>query len=205
MRFLSIFMVFCVCFFSAANVSKANNSYSANYSQVSSSSKIAQAMNLMDGTTAEWAKNAILGNNVSGKPIKVMFRNLAELSRNYANFDALGWKEGNQLYIYINQKHSTAPPEAIASLLSHEAVHQDTKCSLEEETYAWGYEADVWIQMKKRNPRLNNIAHNRYPLVDRLNTLARLFKSANYTTDKIRNVVYSNPGYRGLPVHSPGF
>lgn len=202
MRLAKFFVVLCMCFFSAVELSHAKNT---SYSQVTGNSRIIQALDYMDGTTAEWAKKAILGNNVSGRPIKIRFRNLAELSRSYASFDALGWKERGQLYIYINQKHSTAPPEALASLLSHEAVHQDEKCSLEEETYAWGYEADVWIQMKKRNPRLNKKSLNQYPLVYRLNTLARLFKEANYTTAKIRNVVYSNPGYRGLPVHSPGF
>jgi len=201
MRFLKFFMVFCAAFLCFNGVTFAKN----NYSQVSQDSKIIQALNIMDGTTADWAKKAILGNNVSGRPMRVQFKNLAELSPNYANFDALGWKSGRQLYIYINNKHRTAPAEALASLLSHEAVHQDEQCSLEEETYAWGYEADVWIQMKKKYPKLNNSALKRYPLVNRLNTLERLFKTANYTTGNIRNVVYSNPGYKGLPVHSPGF
>ena len=201
MRGLKIFVIFCMMFFFNVNESQAKNSYS----QVSKNPKIIQALNIMDGTTAEWAKKAILGNNVSNRPIKIHFKNLAELSRNYANFNALGWKKGRQLFIYINNKHRTAPPEALASLLSHESVHQDEYCSLEEETYAWGYEADVWIQMKKRNPKLNNISKNAYPLVDRLNTLEKLFKNANYTTRQIKTVVYNNPGYKELPVHSPGF
>ena len=199
MRFFKIFMVFCVTILCCNDTVLAKTKYS----QVSLDSNINQAMDLMDGTTAAWAKKALLGNNDSGRPIKVRFRNLAELSASYANFDALGWKDNGQLYIYINRKHRTAPAAALASLLSHEAVHQDELCSLEEETYAWGYEADVWIQMKKKNPRLNSSSG--HPLVVRLNTLEKLFKQANYSTDKIRNVVYSNPGYQGLPVHSPGF
>ena len=205
MRFFKFFMLFCAALLFTVGVSKAVNASNNPYSHVSKNPKIIQALNLMDGTTAEWAKKAILGNNVSRRPAKVQFKNLAELNPNYANFDALGWKEGKQWYIFINNKHRTAPPEAIASLLSHEAVHQDDASSLEEETYAWGYEADVWTQMKKRDPRLNNFTDNSYPLVYRLNTLARLFKAAHNTTGKIRNVVYSNPGYQGLPVHSPGF
>lgn len=201
MRILKLFVVFCVVFCLQMETCKAKNSYS----QVSNNPNIVQAINLMDGTTAEWAKKAILGNNVSGKPIKVQFKNLAEISPQYANFDALGWKNRGQLFIFINYKHSNAPSEAIASLLSHESVHQDEQCSLEEETYAWGYEADVWIQMKKRNPKLRSLSGNSTSLVYRLNTLEKLFKTANYSTDKIRNVVYTNPGYRGLPRHSPGF
>lgn len=195
MRVLQLFTAFCIVFMLQAEPSVAEN-----YSP-----KIQQALNLMDGTSAAWAKKAILGNNVSRRPVKIKFRNLAELKPSYANFDALGWKEGRQLYIFINNKHSSAPPEAIASLLSHEAVHQDSDCSLEEETYAWGYEADVWLQMKKKYPKLNHIRPGTYPLVDRLNILGREFKNANYSTNKIRDMVYSNPGYRGLPVHSPGF
>jgi len=201
MRFLKIFIALCAVSLSFNAVTFAKG----NYSQVTQDPKLIQAMDLMDGTTADWAKKAILGNNVSGLPMRVQFKNLAEISPNYANYDALGWKNGKQVYIYINNKHRSAPAEALASLMSHEAVHQDEQCSLEEETYAWGYEADVWIQMKKRNSRLNSASLNSYPLVSRLNTLSRLFKAANYTTDQIRNLVYSNPGYRGLPVHSPGF
>lgn len=200
MRVAKLLAVFCLVF-----VLQTQSSYADNLSQVSKDPKIIQAINLMGGTSAEWAKNAILGNNVSQRPIKVRFRNLAELSRNYANYDALGWKDGNQLHIFINYKHSSAPAEAVASLLSHEAVHQDEHNSLEEETYAWGYEADVWNQMKKKYPKLNNIRRGAYPLVDRLNTLERNFKNGNYTTKNIRDMVYSNPGYKGLPVHSPGF
>lgn len=200
MRVLRLFAVFCFVFLLQTQVCCADP-----LSKVSKNRKILQALNLMNGTSAEWAKSAILGNNVSRRPVKVRFRNLAEISRNYANYDALGWQDGRQLFIFINKKHSSAPAEAIASLLSHEAVHQDKKNSLEEETYAWGYEADVWIQMKKKNPKLKNIKGGTYPLVDRLNILSRNFKNANYTTKKIRNMVYSNPGYQGLPLHSPGF
>jgi len=183
---------------STAKALKTTKSYSA----TTDNAKIEKALDLMDGTTAEWAKKAILGDNVSGLPMKIKFRNLAELSPNFSDFDALGWKDGKQLYIFINLKHQNAPAEALASLLSHEAVHQDEHCSLEEETYAWGYEADVWIQMRNRNPQ---VAQMPCALTTRLNTLARLFKTGNFSTSNIRNVVYSNPGYKGLPVHSPGF
>lgn len=175
---------------------------SNNYSRVTNDPKIISALNQMDGTSADWAKKAILGNNDSGLPMIIKFKNLKEISPNFTNFDALGWKKGKQLYIFVNQKHQNAPSEALASILSHESVHQDDQCSLEEETYAWGYEADIWIQMIKRNPKVTNIE---CPLTQRLNTLAKLFKNANYTTNNIRSVVYDNPGYKGLPVHSPGF
>lgn len=204
MRVLKLFIsLFVVLLF--ANNAKAQDFNTKSYSHITTNSNIINAINLMGNATSNWAQKAILGDNVSGLPIKVQFKNLASISPSYSNFDALGWKDGRQLYIFINRKHRNAPPEAIASLLSHEAVHQDEHCSLEEETYAWGYEASAWIQMKKNNPSLNQIPRNQHALVDRLNTLEKLFKTANYSTKNIRNVVYTNPGYKGLPIHSPGF
>lgn len=197
----NLFTVICMLFLTLPAVA-GNVSRNSLYSNVTNNTKVIQALNLMDGTSASWAKKAILGNNDSGMPMKIEFKNLSELSSDYANFDALGWKKGKQLYIYVNEKHQNAPTEALASLLSHESVHQDTYCSLEEETYAWGYEADVWTQMKAKNPAAALV---QCPLTERLNTLSKLFTSANNTTSSIRNIVYSNPGYKGLPVHSPGF
>ena len=195
--FAAVFMLFLTLPAVSGNISK-NNSYSA----VTKDPQIIKALDLMDGTSASWAKISILGNNDSGLPMKVEFKNLAEISPEYATFDALGWKKSKQLYIYVNEKHQNAPAEALASLLSHESVHQDSYCSLEEETYAWGYEADVWTQMKAKNPQLAQV---QCPLTERLNTLSKLFTAANNTTGSIRNLVYSNPGYKGLPIHSPGF
>ena len=195
--FAAVFMLFLTLPAVSGNISK-NNSYSA----VTKDPQIIKALDLMDGTSASWAKRSILGNNDSGLPMKVEFKNLAEISPEYATFDALGWKKSKQLYIYVNEKHQNAPAEALASLLSHESVHQDSYCSLEEETYAWGYEADVWTQMKAKNPQLAQV---QCPLTERLNTLSKLFTAANNTTGSIRNLVYSNPGYKGLPIHSPGF
>ncbi|MFH0702300.1 MAG: hypothetical protein V2B14_02020 [bacterium] len=175
------------------------------YSEVSDNPKIIQALDSLDNTTGEWARKAILGNNISGKPIKIIFKDLSKISAKYKDFDALGWKDKNRLYIYINNKHENAPVEALASLLSHESLHQDEYSSIEEETFAWGYEADVWIQMKIKKPELKNINSNEYSLVDRLNTLEKMFKNANYTTKEIKNAVNSNPGYKDLPLYSPGF
>ncbi|OGI21823.1 MAG: hypothetical protein A2287_03900 [Candidatus Melainabacteria bacterium RIFOXYA12_FULL_32_12] len=175
------------------------------YSSVTTNSLLEQALDCMKGTSGEWSQKAILGENLTKKPIKVEFKNLSQISPMYATFDALGWKDGDQLYIYINNKHNNAPPEALASLLCHEAVHQDPFSSIEEETYGWGYEAKAWLQMKERKPELNNLDPNECALVRRLNTLESMFKAANYTTSKIRESVSTNPGYKNLPLYSPGF
>ncbi|MCK7481202.1 MAG: hypothetical protein M0C28_31405 [Candidatus Moduliflexus flocculans] len=89
---------------------------------------------------------------------KIEFRDLSKISQRIYKFRRSRLeKRPNQLYIFIDNKHRNAQPEALASLLSHEAVHQDEYSSIEEETYAWGCEADVWIQQKKRKPEISAI------------------------------------------------
>src|SRR5574344_849770 len=90
------------------------------YKPVTKELKIIYALEAMKGTLGEFSRNAILSSNLTQKPVKVEFKNLGELREQYADFDALGWKKKKRLYIYINQKHIDAPPEAIAALLSHE-------------------------------------------------------------------------------------
>ena len=200
----SLIMPLLVAFTKADNISNAvyiHNDKEA-YSIVTQDQKLMQALDLMLGTSGEASRKAILGNNLSGKPVKILFKDLSVISPEYANFDALGWKDNGQLYIYINAKHKNSPPEALASLLSHEAVHQDETNSLDEETYAWTLEANVWLQMKRRNPDLNKLNPNLYPLVNRENTLGNMLIDANYTNKEIKNEVYTNPGYRGLPNHT---
>lgn len=160
------------------------------------------ALDMLKDTEGMFSRNAILGNNLSGKPVRIEFRNLSEINAEYATFDALGWKKGKKLYIYINTKHKNAPAGAIAALLSHEALHQDEYNSLAEETYAWTMEAFVWNDILKLYPESNQ---EQYPLVVRENTLKRLLEKGNYTNKYIKKAVLSNSGYKNLPSYSPGF
>ena len=160
------------------------------------------ALDMLKDTEGMFSRNAILGNNLSGKPVRIDFRNLSEINAEYATFDALGWKKGKKLYIYINTKHKNAPAGAIAALLAHEALHQDEYNSLAEETYAWTMEAFVWNDILKLYPESNQ---EQYPLVVRENTLKRLLEKGNYTNRYIKKAVLSNSGYKNLPSYSPGF
>ena len=160
------------------------------------------ALDMMKGTTAEFSRKALLGNNLSQKPVKIEFKNLSELNEAYANFDAVGWQRKGKLYIYINPKHENAPPAALAALLAHEALHQDEYNSLSEETYAWTMEATVWTEMLKLYPESNNLESS---LVARENILKQLLEKGNYTNKYIKKTVYANEGYKGLPLTSPGF
>lgn len=161
------------------------------------------ALDMLKGTNGEFSRKAILGNNLSGQPVKIEFKNLSEIGKEYASFDALGWKKSNKLYIFINQKHKNAPPGALAALLAHEALHQDEYNSLAEETYAWTMEASVWCEILRVFPESGDDNHN--ALVARENTLKKLFERGKYSDKYIKKTVWSNDGYKNLPTTSPGF
>ena len=160
------------------------------------------ALDMLKDTEGMFSRNAILGNNLSQRPVKIEFRELGQINEEYATFDALGWKKGKNLYIYISNKHKDAPAGAIAALLAHEALHQDEYNSLAEETYAWTMEAFVWDDILKLYPESNQELH---PLVKRENTLKKLLEKGNYTNKYIKKAVLQNAGYKNLPSYSPGF
>ncbi len=172
------------------------------YKGVTKEVRILLALNVMKDSVGGFSRKAILGSNLSERPIQVQFKNLAELGQGYTEFDALGWKKKNNLMIYINEKHRDAPPIALAALLSHEALHQDEFNSINEETYAWTMEAAVWTQLSEDFPKQ---AQSNHPLVIREDMLKKLFIKGNYTDKYIRKTVSSNPGYGNLPSRSPGF
>lgn len=160
------------------------------------------AIDMLKGTEGEFSRKALLGYNLSGSPVKIEFKDLSTINKDYANFDAVGWKKKNKLWIYINPKHKYAPPGALAALLAHEALHQDEYNSLSEETYAWTMEAAVWSEIKGIYPDSNKEDDS---LVKRENTLEQLFEKGGYTSKYLKKAVYANKGYEGLPLTSPGF
>jgi hypothetical protein len=173
-----------------------------NYKDVGKDEVFYVALDMLKDTEGMFSRNAILGNNLSQKPVKIEFRDLGQINQEYATFDALGWKKGKSLYIYINQKHKDAPAGAIAALLSHEALHQDEFNSLAEETYAWTMEAVVWDEILRQYPESNQTSS---PLVTRENTLKKLLEKGDYSNKYIKKTVMQNSGYKGLPSYSPGF
>ena len=172
------------------------------YKKITNEQILQVALDMMKDTTADYSRKAIMGYNLTQKPIKVSFKNLSEINPSYDSFDAVGWKKRGRLYIYINPKHSEAPPAALAALLAHEALHQDEYNSLSEETYAWTMEAIVWCELLKRYPDANDLES---ALVSRENTLKQLLKKGNHTNKYIKKSVYSNSGYKNLPISSPGY
>ena len=176
-----------------------------NYKDIGKDEVFYVALDMLKDTEGMFSRNAILGNNLSQKPMKIEFRDLSKINSDYATFDALGWKKGKNLYIYINQKHKDAPAGALAALLSHEALHQDEFNSLAEETYAWTMEAVVWDDILKIYPEANKESN---ALVKRENTLKKLLekgRQAGKPSQYIKKAVMQNEGYKNLPSYSPGF
>ena len=172
------------------------------YKGVTTDECIIDALEILKDTMGSYSYQAIMGNNLTEKKIKVELKDLSTINPNYRDFDALGWKKSGRLFIYVNQKHADAPPEALAALLGHEALHQDEFNSINEETYAWTFEAAIFTQLSKKD---NSIIEIHHPLITRENTLRKLFIKGNYTSEYIRKAVKSNKGYASLPSRSPGF
>lgn len=179
------------------------DAYAKKYKKVTKDGVVMQAMELMQTVNiAKYSYDALMGNNLTEKPFKIEFKNIAEIREEYGAFDALGWKKKDRLYIYINEKHRNAPPEALAALLAHEAIHQDEFASLNEETYAWTLEAAVWMKLSEQNPSVEKSVSS---LVEREIMLEKLFVKGDYSKKYIKRAVYTNPGYKNLPTRSPGF
>ena len=172
------------------------------YNGVTTDEAIIDALEILKNTHGVYSYKAIMGDNLTGKKIKVEMKDLSEINPDYRDFDALGWKKNERLFIYINKKHNDAPAEALAALLAHEALHQDEFNSINEETYAWTYEASIFTKLAQKDENLLEIHH---PLITRENTLRKLFIKGNYTSEYIRKAVKSNKGYAALPSRSPGF
>lgn len=179
------------------------NQITPQYKAVGKDEIVYVALDMLKNTTGDFSRKAILGNNLTERPVKIEFKDLGSINQAYATFDALGWKKGKNLYIFINPRHKDAPPGALAALLSHEALHQDEYNSLAEETYAWTMEASVWCEILKEFPE--SADNNLHPLVVRENTLKKLFEKGNYTNKYIKKTVIQNKGYENLPSTSPGF
>lgn len=173
-----------------------------NYKDTSKDEVFYVALDMLKETKGMFSRNAILGNNLSGRPMKIEFKDLGQIKQEYSTFDALGWKKGKNLYIYVSNRHKDAPAGAIAALLSHEALHQDEFNSLAEETYAWTMEAVVWDDILKIYPECNQESS---ALVKRENTLKKLLEKGEYSNKYIKKAVMQNSGYKNLPSYSPGY
>jgi hypothetical protein len=132
----------------------------------------------------------------------ILFQNMGQFGSAYAGNDALSLvnQSTGQQMIYISDRHQEAPAEALAALIRHEAMHNDSQNSLLEEASAWMEEGLTWQRMKAKNPTLNTIPVKSSALVDRLNAITVLIQ-----TGQLSREIVKNPAYQALPMTSPGF
>jgi hypothetical protein len=160
-----------------------------------------QTLSLMGKTPSAQASLAI----IIKRPVRLIFKPMgATFGAAYATYDALSWL-GNpddngqqQRVIFINEVHRNAPPQALAALLAHEALHDDAENSLAEETAGWTVEATVWQDLTLNNPTVSHFTQS--ALVQRMNTL-----QLGLVAHSLGRMVANNAGYKGLADHSPGF
>ncbi len=164
---------------------------------ITSNNRLAHALMMM----AESPEGSESLGLLQAKQGKVLFKNLAELSPQYRDFDALAWldKHGNWM-LFINETHQNAPIPALAALIAHEAMHSDAQNSKQEEAHAWMREARTWLFFVKKYPELAEKGLEAYPLVFRLNHIARSLEQ-----DDLHRFVMEHPSYAKLPETSPMF
>ena len=173
-----------------------SNAAQAAYESITSDYKIQKALMVLDAHGEGATVRTLVRKN-----IQIKFTDLAMMSPAYMRYNALAAKDSrNNQYIFIDNKHKSAPVEALAALLAHEATHQNVVygASIDEETQAHCNEAKFWIKVTASNPALKN---NPHPLVVRENTLAERFGDKG--RDAIQTMVASNSSYANLPQRVP--
>lgn len=157
---------------------------------------ILQALAHLSQSTARGSVDHIVN-----RQVRILFKDMRELGKTYHNHDALTIiTDNNEQMIFINAKHATAPPQALAALISHEVLHADRENSMQEETTAWNREGQTWQEMLAKFPELKQIRPGTFSLVDRENAIVVL-----QTQHRLHTEIQSNVAYQGLPAHSPGF
>jgi hypothetical protein len=168
----------------------------ASYYRCTRDESIIQALALMAQSSARDSVTHLMENDT-----KVFFKDMREMGKVHKNDDALSLiTDDDRHIILINIKHQNAPPQALAALIVHEALHGDRDNSVHEEFIAWTREASMWKEMREKYPEIKNLPNYKIPLVDRENAIEVLL-----TRNQLRQQIEGNIAYQGLPPHSPGF
>lgn len=190
-RFCNLVVLIC-----AVLVFSVNTAFAGDFSKNTSNAILTSALNKLESINKYDVLNVLAGDNPTGKPIKVMFRNLAVYG--HGNCEAITAKTNSgNLVILINNIHEDAPVEAIACLIAHESVHNTTAGTFDEELRAWTMETMTWIAFTNQNPALKD-ASSYSKLVKRENYIAKLYTKDGNQTTSIENLIASNSAYQNL-------
>lgn len=167
-------------------------SFARDFSTIAKNPKILQALNALDRIHKDDVLSILNGHNTTGKPIRVMFRDLAVYGLSNCEAVTMKTQDGGRV-IFINKKHETAPAETIACLIAHESQHHPMAGTKVEEIKAWLMEISTWNVFVRNN---SSLASTQSDLTKRLNYISRLYNTQG--EDKINGIISKNPVYAGL-------
>ena len=191
MKFMSKIVVL---FSALILMSVSNIALAADFSANTKQPVLTAALNKLEAMNNRKVLNVIQGNNSTGKPIKIMFRNMAAMG--YGTCEAVTAKTADgRLVILISSDYKTAPVEAVACLIAHESVHHENTKTYEEEVRAWTCEVQTWVAFTSVNPSLK-VSDSK--LVKRLNYLSKLYTRDGNQNTSIANLIANQPAYASL-------
>lgn len=171
-----------------------NTAIAADFSANTKQPVLVSALNRLEAMNKTQVINVIQGNNSTGKPIKLMFRDMAAMG--YGTCEAVTAKSADgRLVIIISSNYKNAPVEAIACLIAHESVHHENTKTYEEEVRAWTTEVQTWVAFTSVNPSLKQSDSK---LVKRLNYLSKLYTKDGNQNTSIANLIANQPAYASL-------
>ncbi|MBQ9245403.1 hypothetical protein IJ182_03950 [bacterium] len=171
-----------------------NAALAADYTANTKQPVLTEALNRLEAMNNRKVLNVIQGQNTTGQPIKIMFRDLAALG--YGTCEAVTAKSADgRLVILISSNYKTAPVEAIACLIAHESVHHENTKTYEEEVRAWTTEVQTWVAFTNANPSLKSSDSK---LVKRLNYLSKLYVKDGNQMTSIASIIANQPAYASL-------
>ncbi len=184
-----------VILFSAVILSVfSNTAIAADYSANTKQPVLTAALNKLEAMNNRKVLNVIQGQNSTGRPIKIMFRDLATLG--YGTCEAVTAKTADGgLVILISSNYKTAPVEAVACLIAHESVHHENTKTYDEEVRAWTTEVQTWVAFTRLNPSLKTSDSK---LVKRLNYLSKLYVNDGNQMTTIAGIIANQPAYATL-------
>jgi len=184
-----IILVTITILFSKANVIQAND-----FAENTANTRIAASLYMLNDLGQKDVIALLKGQNATGKPIRIMFRNLAIYGAGDCEAFTTKTKAGS-LVIFINEDHKDAPLEAIACLIAHESQHHTMTNTKQEELRAWLKEVSTWNAFVRKDP---TVAYSTHPLVKRENKIAKLNAKDNGKGGAIEQVIAQNPVYAAL-------
>ncbi len=191
MKFMSKIVVL---FSALVLLSFSNSVLAADFTANTKQPVLTAALERLEAMNNRKVLNVIQGQNSTGRPIKIMFRDMATMG--YGTCEAVTAKTNDgRLVILISSKYKTAPVEAVACLIAHESVHHENTKTYEEEVRAWTTEVQTWVAFTNANPSLKASDSK---LVKRLNYLSKLYVKDGNQNTSIASLIANQPAYASL-------